>query len=86
MKLIVDARETQVYENIAQPFPSNIEVVKQVLPLGDFLVTDDDETPVLLCEHKSFSDLFASLKTGRYEEKSYLLSNETRFPHTKNTV
>ena len=86
MKLIVDEREKQVYENIAQPFPSNIEVVKQVLPLGDFLVTEDDDTPVLLCERKSFSDLFASIKDGRYEEQSYRLSNDSRFPNKKNIV
>lgn len=86
MKLIVDEREKQVYENITQPFPSNIEVVKQVLPLGDFLVTEDDDTPVLLCERKSFSDLFASIKDGRYEEQSYRLSNDSRFPNKKNIV
>ena len=87
MKLIVDERERDVFGHLnAMEKPSVIQIEKQVLPLGDFLVTQDDGTPVILCERKSFSDLFASIKDGRYEEQSYRLSNDARFPNQKNIV
>ena len=87
MKLIVDERERDVFGHLnAMEKPSIIQIEKQVLPLGDFLVTQDDGTPIILCERKSFSDLFSSIKDGRYEEQSYRLSNDARFPNQKNIV
>ena len=87
MKLIVDERERDVFGHLsAMEKPSTIQIEKQVLPLGDFLITQDDGTPVILCERKSFSDLFSSIKDGRYEEQSYRLSNDARFPNQKSIV
>lgn len=87
MKLIVDEREKDVYIYIQSlEVPEYIHVEKQVLPLGDFLVTQDDDAPVLLYERKAFADLFASIKDGRYEEQSFRLLNDERFPNKKDIV
>ena len=89
MKIIVDDRERDVYQHLQQiEKPDSIVIEKQTLPLGDFLITQDDETqtPVLLFERKSFSDLFSSIKDGRYEEQSFRLLNDERFPHKKDIV
>ena len=89
MKIIVDDRERDVYQHLQQiEKPDSIMIEKQTLPLGDFLVVRDDETqtPVLLFERKSFSDLFSSIKDGRYEEQSFRLLNDERFPYKKDIV
>ena len=89
MKIIVDDRERDVYQHLQQIVkPDSIVIEKKTLPLGDFLITQDDETqtPLLLFERKSFSDLFSSIKDGRYEEQSFRLLNDERFPHKKDIV
>jgi ERCC4-type nuclease len=85
MKVIIDERETDLYQRcesiiIAQPNPSIIQLSKQVLDLGDVWIKTDDDKDVLLIERKSFSDLLASIKDGRYEEQSYRLVNSSGFP------
>lgn len=88
MKVVIDERETDLYQRcesiiIAQPNPSIIQLSKQVLDLGDILIKTDDDKDVLLIERKSFSDLLASIKDGRYEEQSYRLVNSSGFhPHS----
>lgn len=89
MKIIVDDREREVYQYLQEmEKPNSIIIEKKTLPLGDFLVVRDDETqtPVLLFERKSFSDLFSSIKDGRYEEQSFRLLNDERFPDKKDIV
>jgi ERCC4-type nuclease len=53
---------------------------KEVLNLGDVLIKTDDDKEVLLIERKSFQDLLASIKDGRYEEQSYRLLHSSGFP------
>jgi ERCC4-type nuclease len=84
MKIIVDIREHSLFEKCqgiltTQPKP-NIYIYKEVLDLGDILFKKDDDTDLLLIERKSFSDLVASIKDGRYEEQSYRLLNSGEFP------
>lgn len=87
MRLIVDSREQEVYGHLkSMELPSHIQLESQSLPLGDFLVCDENETAMLLYERKSFSDLFASIKDGRYEEQSFRLQNDSRFPNKKDIV
>ena len=89
MKIIVDDREREVYQHLQQSEKAeSIIIEKQTLPLGDFLIVrdDDTQTPVLLFERKSFSDLFSSIKDGRYEEQSFRLLNDERFPDKKDIV
>jgi ERCC4-type nuclease len=54
-------------------------VVKEVLPLGDFIIKDDDDRTLAIVERKSLADLLASIKDSRYEERSYRLSNSDEF-------
>ena len=88
MKVIVDERETSLYElclNHENLNKENIVLEKRVLQLGDILFTSDDETTTFLCiERKSLQDLLASIKDGRYSEQSYRLSN--CFPNPHNVV
>lgn len=88
MRIIIDERETALYDRclvLSQSFPT-IQVSKEVLPLGDILLkpsTKDgvtDDTMLLLIERKSFSDLLASIKDGRYEEQSYRLQHSSGMP------
>lgn len=85
MKVIIDERESDLFEQCcsiirSQPTPSYANISKEVLNLGDILIRTDDDKDVLLIERKSFSDLIASIKDGRYEEQSYRLLNSSGFP------
>lgn len=88
MKIIIDEREKQLYEIcysilLGKSTASHIILSKEVLPLGDILFRTDDDKDVLLIERKTFSDLFASIKDGRYEEQSYrLLHSSQIMPHS----
>jgi len=85
MKVIVDEREAALYElciNHENYAKDNFVLEKRVLQLGDILFTSDDESVTYLCiERKSFQDLLASIKDGRYTEQSYRLSNCYPNPH-----
>jgi ERCC4-type nuclease len=85
MKVIIDEREIDLFEKCemlirSSPLPSSIQLSKEVLDLGDILIKTDDDKDVLLIERKSFQDLLASIKDGRYEEQSYRLLHSSGFP------
>jgi len=88
MRIIIDERETALYERclvLSQNYPT-IQISKEVLPLGDVLLKSSikdgvaDDTILLLIERKSFSDLLSSIKDGRYEEQSYRLQHSSGLP------
>ena len=76
MKIIIDEREASLY-HLCQTFAETHQIKsapieKRVLQLGDIIFTSDDESVVhLVIERKSFSDLLASVKDGRYAEQSH---------------
>ena len=85
MKIIIDERERDLYEQCysivnTEGNTTFIQLSKQVLPIGDILIQTDEDKPVMLIERKSFSDLLASIKDGRYEEQSYRLTYASGFP------
>jgi len=83
MKIIIDERETALYEkcySIIQGNSTSIQLSKQVLNLGDILFKTDEDKDVLLIERKSLSDLLSSIKDGRYEEQSYRLLHSSGYP------
>ena len=51
-----------------------------MLPLGDILIQTDEGKKVMLIERKTYSDLLASIKDGRYEEQSYRLIHSSGYP------
>lgn len=79
MRLIIDERETNIYEKIQQLLGTSplktIDIVKKVLPLGDFILETNEGRVLAIIERKSLSDLLASIKDNRYEEQSYRLSH-----------
>ena len=80
MKIIIDERETALYDLF--PKTGKIAIVKKVLNLGDIIFSNDDETSIyMVFERKSFRDLLASIKDGRYAEQSYRLTNCFPEPH-----
>ena len=88
MRIIIDERERGLFEKcselLQQSKCESIELFKEVLPLGDILLRSSQTNQILLLiERKSFSDLLASVKDGRYEEQSYRLSHsDIIHPHS----
>jgi ERCC4-type nuclease len=87
MIITIDNREHSLYdklENLQKEHPKpDISIKKEVLPLGDILLTfplKNEKTYELLIERKSLTDLLASIKDGRYEEQSHRLLHATNMP------
>lgn len=72
MRLIVDNREPKEIITILQSRIENIGL--ENLELGDYVIQNSDNQPVMIFERKSLSDLIASIKDGRYNEQSLRLS------------
>lgn len=70
MKLVLDHRE---HDLIAKLQGISVQHTIENLPLGDIAIQTDAGDLVVLIERKTFADLFASLKDGRYEEQSHRL-------------
>ena len=85
MKVVVDERETDLYDKLyvamcAQTQAGCVDLSKEVLPIGDVLIQTNEGKDVLIIERKTFADLLSSIKDGRYEEQSYRLLNSSGFP------
>jgi ERCC4-type nuclease len=85
MKVIIDERETELFEKCfsivnCEGNATNIQLFKQVLPIGDILIRSDEDKDIMIIERKSFQDLLSSIKDGRYEEQSYRLTHSSGFP------
>lgn len=55
-------------------------ISKEVLPLGDIIIKDNDDNIILLIERKTMNDLLSSIKDGRYDEQSYRLIHSSGIP------
>lgn len=75
MKLILDERETPLYERCTALTNPAIILEKCVLPMGDAIIKTNDDKELIIVERKSLQDLLSSIKDGRYEEQSYRLQN-----------
>jgi len=74
MEIIIDNRENSLI-NLFKIYKSeNINVSVKQLALGDILIKED-EKEIILIERKTYADLLASIKDGRFNEQSYRLSN-----------
>lgn len=87
IKIVFDVREAPVYskciELLQQNTNSNCICVSEMLHLGDISIQNAETgKEYLLIERKSFTDLLASIKDGRYDEQSYRLLNASNMhPH-----
>lgn len=91
LKLILDNRECGLIDKLNNNIISSFEEIKQAtleihqLPLGDIIIGYSIEKPLVIIERKSFSDLFASLKDGRYNEQSFRLQHSSNI-HCHNII
>ena len=78
MKLIIDCREHKLIEEINKlkiqmPEYSDIGTEIRQLDLGDFIIETQQNN--ILIERKTYNDLLASIKDGRYDEQSLRLAH-----------
>ena len=91
MKIIIDDREHLLYEKCTTLIQKNsdkyknIQLIKTTLVLGDVMITDDDDNTIVIIERKTFSDLLASIRDGRYNEQSHRLKHASNV-HTHNII
>jgi ERCC4-type nuclease len=83
MIIKIDNREQEliVAINSISDIGKEIQVKVEMLPLGDIIISDDDNNELIIIERKSISDLLASIKDGRYDEQSYRLSGSPIHNH-----
>jgi ERCC4-type nuclease len=85
MIIKVDNREQELLKQINQlvlftPSFKQLQVEVASLPLGDIIISDDNEDKIII-ERKCLNDLLASIKDGRYEEQSYRLNGLEHHNH-----
>lgn len=85
MFIKIDYREKELQDKLSYyisfiPAFRNIKVISENLPIGDIIVTDNNED-ILIIERKSVGDLMSSIKDGRYEEQSYRLNGNKVHNH-----
>lgn len=72
MNIIIDNRERDLIKILNN---NNIDIILKNLEIGDIIYKLDEEI-IYIIERKTFNDLGASIKDGRYkEQKTRLLSN-----------
>lgn len=88
MKIIVDERERDLFAALTNlpAKPDHIQIVKEVLPLGDIVIESASGQKLMLIERKTCADLLASIKDGRYDEQSYRLMHSEEFPARHNIM
>jgi ERCC4-type nuclease len=68
-------------DNLVDDTNNNKPIIsKEVLPLGDIIIKDNDDNIILLIERKTMNDLLSSIKDGRYDEQSYRLIHSSGIP------
>jgi ERCC4-type nuclease len=87
MLIKIDTREQELFTKCQQTIESvlkfkDIKLISQPLPLGDIIINDGTNDCVII-ERKTFADLAASIKDGRYEEQSYRLNG---LPHHNHNI
>jgi ERCC4-type nuclease len=85
MIIKVDNREQDLLKQIQNlvlfiPAFKQLKVEVAALPLGDIIISDDNEDKLII-ERKCLTDLLASIKDGRYEEQSYRLNGLNHHNH-----
>ena len=78
MIIKIDCREKELINliNLIKTDKYNdINIVIENLELGDIIITDNDETEIIIIERKTVNDLAASIKDGRYREQSFRLTH-----------
>ena len=87
MKIIVDNRETALYERLMliNSKDSSIIIQCDVLTIGDVIIKNDQDETCIIIERKTYLDLLSSIRDGRYEEQSHRLIHSSGL-HTHNIM
>jgi ERCC4-type nuclease len=87
MRIVIDKREGDLFKKtyeallrVPEETMLKIDIISEDLPIGDILIQTKDKTTLLVIERKTFPDLLASIKDGRYEEQSHRLLHTTGVP------
>ena len=85
MIIKIDTREQDLFKKCeatiaAVPKFADIKLIVEPLPLGDIIINDGTNDCIII-ERKTFSDLAASIKDGRYEEQSFRLNGLQHHNH-----
>ena len=84
MKIKIDVREKDIIKLI-QPLQTDLGLTIDfeilTLPLGDFIILNDQGEELLIIERKKLTDLASSIKDGRYEEQSFRLMHSEYHNH-----
>ena len=79
MKIVLDSRETNLFNNIKKYIVGNelnhLQIEQKSLNIGDILITSDDDKTILCIERKTIKDLLSSIVDGRYKEQSFRLNS-----------
>jgi len=87
MKIKIDVRESELLKRCQAAIDSNtkfrdIQLLTEQLPLGDVIINDGTNDCIII-ERKTFADLAASIKDGRYDEQSLRLNG---LPHHNHNI
>lgn len=80
IKIVVDVRETRLYEYMLNMLPDD-NVVCQALDIGDVEVSCENPKFHFIFERKTEKDLAASIKDGRYREQKLRMLHTTYKHH-----
>uniref|UniRef100_A0A6C0JL30 ERCC4 domain-containing protein n=1 Tax=viral metagenome TaxID=1070528 RepID=A0A6C0JL30_9ZZZZ len=86
MFIKVDSREKDLQSKLSYYISSipafrNLKVITESLPIGDVIISGNNNEDILIIERKSIIDLLSSIKDGRYEEQSYRLNGTPLHNH-----
>lgn len=81
LKLIIDNRESLLIQKLS--ILTHIETFQLIL--GDIIIGYSIDKPLIIIERKTFTDIFASLKDGRYNEQSLRLKHSSNI-HLHNII
>jgi len=79
MFIKIDSREKDLQAKLSFYISSipafrNLKVITESLPIGDVIISGNNNEDILIIERKTIIDLLSSIKDGRYEEQSYRLN------------
>lgn len=78
MQIKIDKRERGLYANCEERMNTmnegEINLVSEMLPLGDIIVCDNEGNELVIVERKTLNDLASSIRDGRYKEQGYRLN------------
>ena len=86
MFIKVDSREKDLQAKMSFyissiPAFKNLKVITESLPIGDVIISGNNNEDILIIERKTIVDLLSSIKDGRYEEQSYRLNGTPLHNH-----